>query len=303
MSKQFAQNNSKLLNLKESRADLDAKALFIVLKTDNKNGGAVKLMFDISEIDAIRAKIVSDIATESAVALMLAIIVLGLLSANIISPIKQLSEYMSGDFATLDPKSIPAIKKDDETGELARSFSYLLKQTQEYISRLEQLSKNDPLTGLFNRRAFEEMFTSIDKQANSFGLGILYLDIDHFKRYNDTYGHNAGDIALQKVAKAIEGSLQRKGDNAFRLGGEEFAAIISAEDEESVIAIAERIRTNVEKLQIEHTGNPNFGHVTVSIGAHFHKHDKDVDIQALLEIADKALYNAKESGRNRVSVI
>ncbi|MFY9143099.1 diguanylate cyclase domain-containing protein [Sulfuricurvum sp.] len=302
MSAQMANQMEPFLKTSDTTVDFEAKRLYIALKTDNKNGGTVHLAFDISEIASIRQRILDDIIMESIIALALSLIVLGLLSANIVRPIKSLSEYLKGDFGTLNPKNIPSKEQSDEIGLLAGSFSQLLEQMQGYIARLEQINKNDPLTGLLNRRAFDEIFANMDKQFDEHAIGALYLDIDHFKRYNDTYGHNAGDVALQKVAKAIENSLQRKGDYAFRLGGEEFAVIISADNEAQMLSIAERMRKNVEELKIEHTENVPYGYVTISIGASFEEYHEGINPKTLLERADKALYNAKAEGKNSVSI-
>jgi diguanylate cyclase (GGDEF)-like protein len=302
MSAQMAIKSESMLKTTETRVDFKSNRLTLTLKTDNQNGGTVRMLFDISEIESIRKRILHDILLESIIVLGMSLVVLGLLSANIVRPIKRLSEYLKGDFWRLNPKDVPSKEQTDEIGTLAGSFSQLLEQMQGYIARLEQLSKNDPLTGLFNRRAFEEVFAHMDKQLAEYSIGMLYLDIDHFKRYNDTYGHNAGDVALQKVAKAIENSLQRKGDYPFRLGGEEFAVILSVENIDQVIFVAERIRESVENLGIEHSGNVPYGHVTISIGACFEPYHEGINPKVLLERADKALYSAKADGRNRVSI-
>jgi diguanylate cyclase (GGDEF)-like protein len=302
MSAQMAIKSESMLKTTETRVDFKTNRLTLALKTDNQNGGTISMVFDISEIESIRKRILHDIVLESLIALALSLVVLGLLSANIVRPIKRLSEYLRGDFGRLNPNDVPSKEQRDEIGMLAGSFSQLLEQMQGYIARLEQLSKNDPLTGLFNRRAFEEVFVHMEKQLAEYSIGMLYLDIDHFKSYNDTYGHNAGDVALQKVAKAIESSLQRKGDYPFRLGGEEFAVILSVENIDQVIYVAERIRESVENLGIEHSGNIPYGHVTISIGACFEPYHEGINPKVLLERADKALYSAKADGRNRVSI-
>jgi diguanylate cyclase (GGDEF)-like protein len=302
MSQEIAKRVESLSNVSDTHVDFETNRLALALKTDNQNGGTVRMLFDISEIGLIRERILRDIMIESLIALALSLVVLGLLSSNIVRPIKRLSEYLKGDFGRLNPNNVPSKEQSDEIGMLAGSFSQLLEQMQGYIARLEQLSKNDPLTGLFNRRAFEEIFSHMDNQFAEHSIGTLYLDIDHFKRYNDTYGHNAGDVTLQKVAKAIENSLQRKGDYAFRLGGEEFAVILSVENRDHLLSIAERIRESVEHLKIEHSGNMPYGYVTISIGASFEHYHEGINPKTLLEKADKALYDAKAEGRNRVSI-
>jgi diguanylate cyclase (GGDEF)-like protein len=136
------------------------------------------------------------------------------------------------------------------------------------------------------------------------GIGLLYLDIDYFKLYNDHYGHNAGDSTLQKVADTIEHSLHRKGDHAFRIGGEEFAVILSVDSLEEMESIAERIRLNIQKSSIEHIENYSDNVVTVSVGGCFRVYNINIpiDLSSMLHCADGKLYAAKAAGRNRVQV-
>lgn len=301
LSEEFEQNTKTIFDTKNTKINFQIKQLLITIPTDNKNGGTLQMIFDISEIDMIKSRILFNIFKESLIAFIVSLIVLTLLSSSIVRPIKKLSQYMSSDFVSLEPHKVPLKDTKDEIGILANSFANLLSQTKEYVKRLEQLSQNDPLTGLFNRRAFDDIFSHLQKQPIKKAIGTLFIDIDNFKKYNDTYGHNAGDVTLQKVAQAIEGSLQRKGDYAFRLGGEEFAVLLSVENEEQVISIAERIRKNVEKLQILHNENLPYSYVTISIGANFCEYYEGIDQHKLLQIADKSLYNAKQTGKNKVS--
>ena len=304
-------NNMKLTNgLKQKHTvlktemkngiNIQNKTLLLSLKSDNKNGGLIHLVFDISEIDDTKHEVLDRVIKESLITILLSIIILGIVSAKITNPINRLSTYISGEFSSLDYTKVPEKDRNDEIGVLSRSFALLLEQMKNYVDRLEHLSKNDPLTGLYNRRAFDDIFLHTVTKPHEKCVGLLYIDIDNFKKYNDFYGHNDGDVTLQKVAKAINDSLQRKGDYAFRLGGEEFAVIISVEDEEEMIRIAERIREHIMELGIEHVENPPLNIVTISIGAFLKGWDQNIGQIDMLQKADSALYNAKQNGRNRV---
>jgi len=162
----------------------------------------------------------------------------------------------------------------------------------------------DGLTGVFNRRCFDEQLATEWRRAsrNALSLGLLMLDIDHFKRYNDRYGHQQGDDALRQVATAIKASLLRPGDLAARYGGEEFACILPATDFEGALSVAQRIAANVRSLQLEHADSPTAPVVTLSIGVALAlaRPEPDASPAALLALADEQLYRAKHSGRARV---
>jgi diguanylate cyclase (GGDEF)-like protein len=127
-----------------------------------------------------------------------------------------------------------------------------------------------------------------------------FLDIDRFKAYNDTYGHQAGDDALAAVARCINGSIRRPGDTAARYGGEEFVVVLPDTPASGATEIAEKIRSAISDCGIEHAGS-EFGRVTASIGVVSRMPETDDDLTAALKAADEALYNAKATGRNRVT--
>lgn len=168
--------------------------------------------------------------------------------------------------------------------------------------KLEQASYTDTLTGIFNRRYFNLVYEREYKRASRAQKPITFImvDIDYFKPYNDTYGHLQGDIALQNVARVLRTSLARPGDFAFRLGGEEFGIILSDTDAVSARQMAERLRFNVESLNMEHKGNKNTGIVTISLGAVCVTPTLSMSNETLLHTADINLYAAKERGRNQV---
>jgi diguanylate cyclase (GGDEF)-like protein len=167
--------------------------------------------------------------------------------------------------------------------------------------KLREQALRDKLTGLYNRHYVHEWFALELRRAQRHGRPVcaLMLDIDHFKRVNDTFGHEAGDFVLQELAGAL-GRLGRKSDVVSRYGGEEFLLLLPECPLDAAIRKAERIRQEIEKLPLDY-GNRPLGIITVSIGvAAFPDHAEDPD--ALLRCADEALYQAKNAGRNRVVV-
>lgn len=161
----------------------------------------------------------------------------------------------------------------------------------------------DSLTDLFNRRYYEKTFERELRRAsrNGASLAVLIIDVDHFKKFNDRYGHPMGDDCLRKVAQAILAGMHRSGDMAARYGGEEFVVVLPDTDLAGAQMVAETIRANVEGLVIEHADAPS-GVVTVSIGVHAAvPHSGEGSGAALVAAADTALYRAKMGGRNRVA--
>lgn len=172
---------------------------------------------------------------------------------------------------------------------------------QHLNAKLEQASYTDTLTGIFNRRYFNLVYEREFKRASRALKPITFvmIDIDYFKPYNDTYGHLQGDVALQNVALVLKTSLSRPGDFAFRLGGEEFGVILTDTDAASARQTVERLRFNVESLNMEHKGNKNTGIVTISLGAVCVTPTISMNNETLLHSADTNLYAAKERGRNQ----
>lgn len=169
--------------------------------------------------------------------------------------------------------------------------------------RLRELSATDGLTLVANRRMFDEVLEREWHRAmrNNEPVSLIMADIDMFKSYNDLYGHMAGDECLRKVAQAISDSAQRGGDLVARYGGEEFAVILPNTNEKAAKEIAEKIRLAVEALQISHDGNLIARHITISLGVSTRVPPQTTDFISLMQSADKALYRAKEAGRNAVA--
>ena len=170
-------------------------------------------------------------------------------------------------------------------------------------ARLKSLSETDMLTGVANRRKFDETFERERRRAQGNGgyLSVLFIDIDKFKVFNDTYGHAAGDECIRAIAQTISSTLKRPGDLVGRYGGEEFAVVLPETAAENAAGVAETIRQAVSDLNLKHEGGPA-GIVTISVGVAGAKLDGRSDGSKLLMAADEQLYQAKEGGRNRVCV-
>lgn len=184
---------------------------------------------------------------------------------------------------------------------LERIVAERTRELETANQRLEALSLTDPLTGLANRRRFADVLEREWLRAGRTNtpVGIAMIDVDHFKHYNDRYGHLAGDACLQRVSAALGGSVREGMDLAARYGGEEFALIFSGADASTAEALAERALKAIHDLAEPHEGCAP-GIVTVSIGVSAKVPAPEDAVEQLLETADKALYLAKGAGRDRV---
>ena len=224
-----------------------------------------------------------------------------------------------------DTKNIPVIfvtsmgdMEDESKGLELGAIDYILKpvraqivkarvrnhlELKKYRDFLENLSKVDGLTGVWNRRHFDEV---LDKEwhramRGTNLLSVILLDIDFFKKYNDHYGHLAGDDCLRQVAKALKETARRGGDMVARYGGEEFVIIAATSSSEEAQALAEKLKICVEMLAIAHMTAEISDHVTVSIGVATVHPNPCMAVADFLEKVDRALYLAKNGGRNRVA--
>jgi diguanylate cyclase (GGDEF)-like protein len=170
--------------------------------------------------------------------------------------------------------------------------------------QLDSLSRTDPLTGLANRRQFDERLREEWKRMVRAGqpLGLLMLDIDHFKLFNDHQGHPVGDEVLTRVGSILAETASRPSDLAARMGGEEFAVLMPETDQAGCLRVAERIHGRFRELAIAHPASPTAETVTVSVGVHALVPDARCSLESLMKRADEALYQAKKSGRNRTRV-
>lgn len=174
-----------------------------------------------------------------------------------------------------------------------------LKQAND---ELHHLANSDGLTKIGNRRRFEKFFSDEWHRAVRFKteISLILLDIDHFKLYNDTYGHQAGDDCLQKVAEALATTIHRPTDLVARFGGEEFAIVLGGTDTEGALNIAERVFENIKNLKLPHVSSKTSEYLTVSLGVATIFPQFETTEADLIKAADKALYQAKETGRNRI---
>ena len=214
-------------------------------------------------------------------------------SAEVFSPENQTV------FRTIADQLAGAIRMASINQELEEANDRL----REANHRLERLSQLDGLTGIANRRAFDDALASEWRRGTRAErpLSLLMIDIDHFKAFNDAYGHQKGDETLRAVARALKESLHRAGDLAARYGGEEFVVLLPGLSTEEAAAFAETLRARVESLGIPHEHSSAAPVVTVSLGLSTLVPTKETAPAALLEQADRALYAAKRAGRNRVA--
>lgn len=173
------------------------------------------------------------------------------------------------------------------------------------VARATDASTRDPLTGLWNRRAYDAHLESEWNRAQRKNdpISIMYIDIDHFKKYNDRYGHYEGDACLKRIARCLAKNLSRSGEMVARYGGEEFIALLPDSDLQAARTVAERILASVCMLEIPHEDSPVHSFVTVSIGIAATHATKGMSADKLKVAADNALYRAKDLGRNQLSAI
>ncbi|MDX1737312.1 MAG: diguanylate cyclase [Alphaproteobacteria bacterium] len=172
---------------------------------------------------------------------------------------------------------------------------------QQKKKELERLSRVDNLTNIANRRCFDEHLDAELRRArrNDDFIALMLCDIDHFKQYNDHYGHVAGDETLTKVAQCLQNSLRRSSDFVARYGGEEFAIILTGTPYEQVKLIGETCLTNIGDMKIEHEKSTTSQHVTISMGGIIIKPCANTTAQKLITEADGNLYKGKQNGRNQ----
>jgi diguanylate cyclase (GGDEF)-like protein len=188
----------------------------------------------------------------------------------------------------------------DAIGKAVKRLAKALHQIKDTNIKLHQLTMQDGLTGIANRRYFDLSFELEWKRADRHKrpLSVLLIDIDYFKQYNDTYGHQRGDDALKQVAATIRAGTCRAGDIAARYGGEEFVVVLPETDMQGALRIAERIQEGIAGLRIMHGASSTAPEITVSIGIGTMVPDLENSRLQLLELADQALLTAKREGRN-----
>ncbi|MFB9760966.1 sensor domain-containing diguanylate cyclase [Ectobacillus funiculus] len=218
------------------------------------------------------------------------------ISRRISRPLQQLASYTEETTKTLGqpPVPIPRVRTNIyEIQQLFESVKYSSQHVHSYLSQLQEETQTDGLTGIANRKTFD--FVMKDLMHNDIPFSLILLDIDHFKKINDTYGHPMGDEVIKFLATVMPDVI-REGDMCFRYGGEEFCIIVLYSDEEGAGNIAERLRQTMEQ-----SISPAGIAATLSLGiSAFPKHA--VSPNELVKLADKALYQSKQEGRNRVTI-
>ncbi|MFH1090997.1 MAG: sensor domain-containing diguanylate cyclase [Pseudomonadota bacterium] len=227
--------------------------------------------------------------------------------------LNQKADDLESTLITADGREIPIIKTEVQVklsgrDRLLATFVDITNQKkaeaelQRAYEELQRLATMDGLTQIANRRSFDEHFTKewgrLRRAKNP--LALIMGDIDFFKSYNDTYGHQMGDECLKAVARTLSQCIQRPGDLVARYGGEEYTVILSNTSLEGAVHVAENMRRQIEELEILHKSSSISRYVTLSLGVSAMVPDLESNPNDLLEVVDKALYQAKDQGRNRV---
>ena len=202
-------------------------------------------------------------------------------------------------------RSVLRLKQEtDRRKEREKELLELTRQFEEANLTLQRIASTDSLTGISNRRHFDRVFPDEWRRAEreKEPLSVIMIDIDFFKAFNDTYGHQAGDECLRKVAAALRSSLRRPGDVVARYGGEEFVAVLPGVDRRGALRVAEGMHEKVAALKIPHEQSSVSEWVSISLGVATAVPEKNRAPEELLERADKAVYSAKQKGRNRIEV-
>lgn len=213
----------------------------------------------------------------------------------IIKPLTILSQTIRMNDVSLLSK---LLFQRDELGDIAKAIEHNIATKD----LLEKLSITDGLTNIYNRRYFDTVFPKIITSAkrNNDLVCFLLMDIDHFKQYNDHYGHQAGDKALINFAAVLSNSIGRADDYCFRLGGEEFGILFKAEREKNALEFADTVREKIVALKILHEYSSTSSVLTTSMGLACNRAKTIADENAIYKQADDLLYKAKENGRNQV---
>lgn len=278
----------------------------------------------IKELKTLRARLTADLArvrsaekraellelliplTFTLLATGLALLFAWRTSRSILRPIDLLNQRIGElrntgnlDLQPLEQGSIP-----QEIRALNENFNGLIQWLSEVLAQLEKLSLTDSLTQVGNRRFFDQLlYAEVSRhRREGASMALLLLDLDHFKAYNDCYGHPAGDRCLVAVAALLKDLFRRSGDQVCRIGGEEFAVILPGTSRKEAECLAGRIVAATVELNLEHRANPPIGRVSVSVGVSSGQPSESLTGSWLLQAADQALYRCKgELGRNTVA--
>lgn len=232
------------------------------------------------------------------VTLVIAVI---LVERQVARPIHELAAYVKGQRdGSIDEAPARLLRRADEIGLLTGEIQRMLRTLKEQNERLVEQTLNDPLTGLGNRRLLD---TRLDialpmSRRRMLPVSALMIDVDHFKAYNDHYGHPAGDECLLEIANVLRDTFRRETDILIRLGGEEFLVVLLDVDMEESLRLAEAMRGMLQLVGIPHEKSSAAEVVTVSIGVATVEPGTPLDVEDLIACADSALYQCKASGRN-----
>jgi two-component system chemotaxis family response regulator WspR len=214
------------------------------------------------------------------------------------------SERVRNDLDALASDNVALQAYATEVERNNQALTEVRRQLEDKNRLLERLSSLDTLTGIANRRRFDAALRQEWRRSSreESPLSLLFCDIDYFKSFNDTYGHQAGDACLVRVAHTMQESLNRPADLAARYGGEEFVALLVDTEREGARLLAERIRERIESLHLEHRASTVAPVLTVSLGVATSLPRSAAHAEDLVRWADRALYRAKHGGRNRVAL-
>jgi len=244
--------------------------------------------------------------------LFITLLMFGLLYFILLRPIRMLTDHANSIEKASDFNRRLGSQRQDEFGSLARAFDRLIERVEKQTgdltvanTELERLSYLDGLTRISNRRMFDSRLEVEWKRLGrkEYSLALIMGDIDHFKRYNDTYGHQAGDDCLRVIGQTIAAQLRRPSDLVARYGGEEFVILLPNTTLYGARIVAENIRMKVESVRLQAESSPVSAFITISMGVTATtEHSRNVTPHSLVAAADKALYEAKNNGRNRVAI-
>jgi diguanylate cyclase (GGDEF)-like protein len=213
------------------------------------------------------------------------------------------SDRARHDLDSLVSANLKLQAQAEEMDRKNRELTETRRQLEQRNRDLERLSALDTLTQIANRRRFDAVLRQEWRRAvrDESPVSLLFCDIDYFKRFNDTYGHQAGDDCLVRVAQAMEETLNRPADLVARYGGEEFIALLVDTDAEGARMLAERMRSRIQELEVENRDSAVGPFLTVSLGVATVVPNPTLRPEDLVDLADRALYAAKAGGRNRVA--
>ncbi|PAD69087.1 hypothetical protein CHH83_10430 [Bacillus sp. 7586-K] len=222
---------------------------------------------------------------------------------SIITPIILLSHCVKDYTQNIFSTKPPLYKAKDELGDLISNIETMRLELEMNMDYMEKKAYTDGLTGVFNRRYFDKILHNEWERQRRLAnkISIILFDIDYFKKFNDKYGHVAGDDCLKKVAEKMQELFHQSSDVPVRYGGEEFAILLLEQDEEKVLYKAEQLRKEIEYLNIPHEDSNVSNWITISVGIATVIPNEHLEIKSFINRADKALYKSKLSGRNQVN--